>query len=202
MGRRWKGPTIEWSYAWKETYNILPRSSWGFSYCIKSGRMSGMLVSGNNFPSPSEYCLTTLITFKIPNITWDVGHSFNMYVGFQGPGWLYVLGIPPRADLRLWTPRARATDIDQGPNLRAESGRDPCVPRSREYEERPAAVREKNADGPKKHVYILRSIYIFKGSFAAADWCPPWLRSCSQLPRMYYNRQIEAVNATVLPRGT
>ena len=29
MGRRWKGPTIEWSYAWEETNNILPRS-WRF----------------------------------------------------------------------------------------------------------------------------------------------------------------------------
>ena len=28
-----------------------------------------------------------------------VGHSFNLYV--QGSGWLYVLGMPPRADVRL-----------------------------------------------------------------------------------------------------
>ena len=77
-----------------------------------------------------------------------------MYVGLHGPGWLYVLGIPPRADLPLYTPRARATDPGQGPNLRAGSGRAPCVPRSREHEERAAAGRQKDADVPKKHIYI------------------------------------------------
>ena len=55
---------------------------------------------------------------KIPDITWAVGHSFNLYVGLQGPGWPYVLGKPLRGDLRLWTPRARATDVGQGPHLR------------------------------------------------------------------------------------
>ena len=39
-------------------------------------------------------------------------------MGLHGPGWLYVLGITPRGDLPLWTPRARATDLGQGPNLR------------------------------------------------------------------------------------
>ena len=65
------------------------------------------------------------MTFKIPDITWDIGHFFNlllvyqvlyhmrhrtffqpitsvpgiMYVGLHEPEWLYVLGIPPRADL-------------------------------------------------------------------------------------------------------
>ena len=27
--------------------------------------------------------------------------SFNLYVGLQGPGWLYVLRMPPRGYLRL-----------------------------------------------------------------------------------------------------
>ena len=54
----------------------------------------------------------------ILNCTWAVGHYFNLYVGLHGPGWLYMLGMPPRGDLRLWTPRARATDLGQGPNLR------------------------------------------------------------------------------------
>ena len=27
-----------------------------------------------------------------------VGHSFNLYVGLQGSGWLYVPGMPPRGD--------------------------------------------------------------------------------------------------------
>ena len=50
--------------------------------------------------------------------TWAVGHSLNMYVGLYGPEWLYVLGITPRGDLPLWTPRVRATDLGQGPTLR------------------------------------------------------------------------------------
>ena len=47
MGRRWKGPTIEWSYAWEETISF--RGQGDLSYCTKIGRMSGMLVSGTNF---------------------------------------------------------------------------------------------------------------------------------------------------------
>ena len=39
------------------------------SYCIECGRMSGMMVSGETFPSPSEDCLATLMTFKISDIT-------------------------------------------------------------------------------------------------------------------------------------
>ena len=67
-------------------------------------------------------------------------------VGLHGPGWLYVLGMPPQADVPLSTPRARATDLGRGPNLRMGSGRAPCVPRSREHEERPAAGREKKSE--------------------------------------------------------
>ena len=52
------------------------------------------------------------------------------------------------------TPGARAADLGQGPNLVAGSGRAPCVLRSRQHGERPAAGREKNAEGPKKHSYI------------------------------------------------
>ena len=48
------------------------------------------------------------------------------------------------------------------PNLRVGSGRPPCVPRSREHEERTAAGREKNAEGPKKHTYYIY-IYIQVG---------------------------------------
>ena len=104
---------------------------------------------GKTFSSPSKYCLTTLMAFKIPNVKWAVGHSFNLYVGLQRPGWFYLLGNPPRADVRLWTPRARATDVGQGLNLRTGSGWTPCVPRSREHEERPAAGRAKMPTGQK-----------------------------------------------------
>ena len=114
---------------------------------------------GKPFPSPSKYCLTTLITFKIPNITWDVGHPFNLYVGFQRPGWLDVLGIPSRGNLCLWTPRARATDLGRGPNVRAGSGRAPCVPRSRSTRKDPRPEEEKMSKGQKTHLYMYTSKY-------------------------------------------
>ena len=95
--------------------------------------------------------------------TWTVGHSCNLYVGLDGPGWPYVLGITPRGDVRLWTPRVRAMDLSQGQTCAPVSGRAPCVPRSREHEKRPAAGREKNVQVPKKHVYTMSnsSKYIY-----------------------------------------
>ena len=62
-------------------------------------------------------------------------------VGLHEPGWLYVLGMPPRADVTLSPPTTRATDLGRGPNLRMRSGRAPCAPRNREHEERRAAGR-------------------------------------------------------------
>ena len=134
------------------------------SYCTKSDRMSGMLVSGK------KNSITVSIVWRhwwhpIPNIAWDVGHSFNLYVGLQRPGWLYVLRIPPRADVRLWTPISHATDLGPGPNLRAGSGRAPCVPRS--LEERPAAGREKIPKGHKKT--FIPGIYCLLYTSDAAD---------------------------------
>ena len=95
------------------------------------------------------------MTFKVQDITWAVGYSFNLCVGLQGPGWLYVFGMPPRGDVRLVTPRTRATDLGQDPNLRAGSGRAPCVPRSREHEKRPSAGREKYRRAKKTHTYMV-----------------------------------------------
>ena len=77
-----------------------------------------------------------------------------MYVGLHAPGWLYVLGSLPERTYHFEPPIARATDLGQAPNLRAESGPAPCVTRSREHEERPTAARETNAEGPKKNIYI------------------------------------------------
>ena len=117
-----------------------------------------------------------MMTFNIPDITWDKGHFFNLLimhyvrVGLHGPGWLYVLRILPRGDVPLSTPRARATDLGRGPNLRMGSGRAPCVPRSREHEERPAAGREKNAEGWKEHTYLY--IYIYHSARKCKHrWC-------------------------------
>ena len=69
-----------------------------------------------------QVCKSDDMTFKIPEITGDVGLFKNllMYyvrVGLHGPGWLYVLGMPPRADVPLPTRRARATDLGRVPNF-------------------------------------------------------------------------------------
>ena len=86
---------------------------------------------------------------------------YYVRVSLHGPGWLYVLGMPPRADVPLSTPRARATDLGRGPNLCMGSGRALCVPRSREHEERPVVGREKMPKGKKNtFIYIYTSKYI------------------------------------------
>ena len=93
-------------------------------------------------------------------------------MGLHGPGWLYVLGMPTRADVPLSTPRARATDLDRVPNLRMGSGRAPCIPRSREHEERPAAGREKKCLKGEKNTFIciyFVCIYIICRRFLTGD---------------------------------
>ena len=47
---------------------------------------------------------------------------------------------------RFWTPRARATDLGQGPHLQPVFTGASCVPLNREQEKRPAGGRAKNAD--------------------------------------------------------
>ena len=45
----------------------------------------------------------------------------HVYVSLHAPGWLYVLKMPPRGYLPIFvtlTPRARTTDLGQGPHLR------------------------------------------------------------------------------------
>ena len=149
-GYLWDIIYIGWAWYCKQQYDVRWKIRW---------------TPGHSFHLPSPSSFWRHLTFNIPYITcepsdifltctWAVGNSFNLYVGLQGPGWLYALGIPPRVNLPLWPPRACATDLGQGPNVRAGSGRAPCVPRSRDHEERPAAGREKNAEGWKKHIYI------------------------------------------------
>ena len=113
-----------------------------------------------NFPSPINFLHWRHWRSRISHEPWDilltctraVGHSFSLFLRLHAPRWLHVLGIPPRADYALWTPRARATDLGQGPTLPAGSGRAHCMRRSRE--QRPGAGRETNAGGPLKHIYI------------------------------------------------
>ena len=75
-------------------------------------------------------------------------------VGLRRPGWLNVLGMPPRVNVSFSTHRARAMDFGRGPNLRTGPGRAPCVPWSRGHEERPAAGRKKSAEGRNEHIYM------------------------------------------------
>ena len=42
---------------------------------------------------------------------FNLSVMYYLSVGLHGPGWLYVLGVLPRADVPLSTPRARATDL-------------------------------------------------------------------------------------------
>ena len=77
-------------------------------------------------------------------------------MGLHGPGWLYVLGRPPRGYLRLRTPRARATDLGQGPHLRRGVRTvSQHAPDTRAREKTRGRKRTKYRCGQKTHLYIL-----------------------------------------------
>ena len=120
------------------------------------------------------------MTFKIPDITWDIGHFCNlllvyqvlyhmrhrtffqpitsvpgiMYVGLHEPEWLYVLGIPPRADVPLRTPEhvtrtsARAQTCVWGP------GGLPVCHRAESTRKDPRPEEKKMPKGEKAHFFI------------------------------------------------
>ena len=104
------------------------------SYCTRSGRMSRNLgvgqipfhhqVMSGDIDSIQDhrYRMSRRIFFS----TRLKCASGTMHVGLHGPGWLYVLRIPPRRDLPLQTHRACSMDFGQGPNLRTGSGRGPA----------------------------------------------------------------------------
>ena len=90
------------------------------------------------------------------------GHFFNLYVGLHGPGWLYVLGMPPPGCLPIFAtlkpehvPRTSA----RAHTCAVVFGRALCVLRSREHEKRPATGREKNAD-VQIYIYIPVLVYM------------------------------------------
>ena len=118
--------------------------------CNINGRM---LVSGKYFSITKYVMPDDIDDIQDPRHHMRRRTFFNLLimdyvrVGLHEPGWLYVLGMPPRADVTLSPPTTRATDLGRGPNLRMRSGRAPCAPRNREHEERPATGREKNAEG-------------------------------------------------------
>ena len=153
MGHRWKGATIEWVIIWvRKDLNYSSEVLKIYLIVLKVVACLACWCRGKTFPSRGKYCPTTLMTFKIPYTTWAVGSLFNLYVGLQAAGWLHVLGMPLGGDLRLWMPGARGTDLGQRPNLCVGSWRAPCVPRSPEHDERPAAGREKELRRAKRHI--------------------------------------------------
>ena len=82
----------------------------------------------------------------------------RMYVGSHAPGWLLVLGMPPRGyfpDLATLNPQSSATDLGQGPHLHPVFARASCVPRNRKQEDIPAGGRVKNAHVPQKLILCI-----------------------------------------------
>ena len=134
--------------------------------------MSAMLMPGKNF-SITRYVMSDDID-DIQDLRYHVRRRtfFNlliMYyvcVGLHGPGWLYVLGMPPRADVPLSTPGARVTDLGRGSNLRIGPGRAPCVPRAESTRKDPRPEEKKMPKGEKTHLSIYMYEYIL---FVHAD---------------------------------
>ena len=123
------------------------------SYFTKSGRMSGMLVSGKNF---------SITKYNVWRHWWhsrsQISHQPSDILltctcicrGLDGPTCSECLPVgtcdfePPEHVPRM-SARAHTCAL--------VFRRAPFVPRSPEHEKRPAAAKEKNADGPKKHIY-------------------------------------------------
>ena len=80
-------------------------------------------------------------------------------MGLHGPGWLYVLGMPPGDYLAIFCdfepPEHVLRTSARAHTCAVVFGRARCVPLSREHEKKPTAGRERDADVKKKHVYML-----------------------------------------------
>ena len=153
MGRRWKGPTIEWSYAWEETTSFQGHGD--LSYYIKSGRMSGMLVPGKNF-SITKYNVWRHWWHSRSQISHEPSDIFLpctwVCMGLDGSTCSESL---PLGTCDFGPPEHVPRTSARAHTCAVVFRRAPCVPRSREHEKRPAAGREKNAKVPKKtHLYI------------------------------------------------
>ena len=79
-----------------------------------------------------------------------------LYVGLIGPGWLYVLGMPPRGHLRLWPPEHVPRTSARAHTCALVFGRASCVPRSREHGGKPVAGRE-TTNVQKARIYTYSS---------------------------------------------
>ena len=151
----WKDSTIEWSYAWEETCNILPRSwrfillYWKWSHVWHVGVGEKLFHHQVNIVRRHWWHSRCQISHE----TSDIRLTCTWVCRCLG-GSTCSESLPERTcdfEPPEQVPRTSA----RAKNLRAGSGRTPCVPWSREHQERPAAGREKNAEGPKKHIYIF-----------------------------------------------
>ena len=94
-----------------------------------------------------------------------VGHFFNLYVGLNGPGWLYVLGMPTRGYLPIFAtlnPQSTCHGPQPGPkHAQWCSGGFPACPGAESTRKDPAG-RQKHVDAQKKHLCI-RNVYLVPG---------------------------------------
>ena len=120
-------------------------------YCIDNGRTSAMLVSERNLSITKKVLSDDIDDIQDPRYhIISAGHSL------QRPGRLYVLGMPPRGDVRVWTPRARALDFSEGLTCaRDPGGLQAC--HGAESTRNDPGRKGKDADGPK-NTFIHSSI--------------------------------------------
>ena len=82
-------------------------------------------------------------------------------VGLHGPGWLYVLGMPPRADVPLSPPTARATDLGRGPNFFGVRAGSLCATEPRARGKTRGRKRKKCRRVKTTHLYTFIYTYTY-----------------------------------------
>ena len=106
-----EGPTIEWSHLARKIVRerrlFFLEGMEIVSYCTKSGHMSrklgiGEILFQHHVMSDDIDDIQDHRYRMSRRIFWGLKCTTSItYVGLHGPGWLYVLGIAPRADLPL-----------------------------------------------------------------------------------------------------
>ena len=105
--------------------------------------------------------------FQSPRIVWrhwwhlrsQISHYsrltfFQPVRGFSGAWMALRARNASQANLRLWTPKARATDLNQGPNCARGSGGLPAVHGAESTRKDSWPEEQKKAEGLKKHITI------------------------------------------------
>ena len=119
---------------------------------------------GKTFPSPSKYCLTTLMTFNIPKISHETSDILLTCTWVCGglDGSTCSESLPERAgdfEPPEHVPRtsARAKTCVRGP------GGLPTCHGAESTRNDPRPEEKKNAEGPKKHIFIyVYSLPLFR----------------------------------------